>query len=165
MSPLQLPAHQPELPTPPHSLPLPLVRLSYQSIRHETSSIHQPQPPPTAHCHTSLTSLPRPPNCLTKRSDVDPSLCHDPSIIDHQSANPPRRLANNNKHTHRNSNNEPSPEEQSRCQRTCNASSPSPSQPSSPNPSTNTTSPPSSPSPKKSKSSSASTANSPPKKT
>jgi hypothetical protein len=42
-SPLQLPGHQPELPT-PHSLPLPLVRLSYQSIRHETTSIHHLQP-------------------------------------------------------------------------------------------------------------------------
>jgi hypothetical protein len=59
-----------------------------QSVTRQLQSIslkHLPLPH-----FTSLTSLPRPPTCLTKRSDVDPSLCHDPSIIDHQSANPPR---------------------------------------------------------------------------
>lgn len=86
MSPLQLPLHQPGLPSTGSLLTPQSV---HQSICHEPHPIHHFQSTPTITYHWGpiLSSTD---HCLTKPTDVEPSHCHDPSIIDHQSANPSR---------------------------------------------------------------------------
>jgi hypothetical protein len=85
MSPLQLPRHQPELHSSVSHCPCPRQSIS-QSVTSHIQSITSNQFP-----RTDITRIPpSTSHCLTKPSDVEPSLCHDPSIIDHQSANPSR---------------------------------------------------------------------------